>query len=222
MRTATPTFTERLPNHASSTKQRRAGPQHHEVKANGGSMQLTLRLPSTKILTTVNCTIGGFKFIASFCSCTKLNSSPQNPYAPWCMWLAVSQDGGAAGPELNRPVTKLDSPFNVASIRQKIIKNFEARGRFQVTKSHDDGRTEHSTRRREEQGGGDGNAWFLYPEETPPDDVTASGEGGEDARTWTWTPGCGGGEYEPWILLICVLYCEFSLKLNWLDTLLQL
>lgn len=36
------------------------------------------------------------------------------------------------------PATKLDSPLNVASIRQEIIENFEAGGRFQVTESHND------------------------------------------------------------------------------------
>lgn len=64
----------------------------------------------------------------------------------------------AAGPELNRTSEKLDSPLNVASIRQELIENFEAGGRFQVTESHNEKLAKHSTGRWEEQGGGGGNA----------------------------------------------------------------
>lgn len=58
------------------------------------------------------------------------------------------------------PATKLDSPLNVASIRQEIIENFEAGRRFQVTESHNDKAA--NTRRDDETKGEEAETRALY------------------------------------------------------------
>lgn len=58
-----------------------------------------------------------------------------------------------AGPGPDRSAPQRDSPLDVASVRQEIIENFEAGGRFQVTESHDDKRprTPRDERRRKKE-----------------------------------------------------------------------
>lgn len=61
--------------------------------------------------------------------------------------------------------------------------------------------------RWEERGGGDENAWSLYPEYASWWRHVKE-MAGKDAPIWAWNPGCERGLWNPRISLICVLYCE--------------